>query len=83
MVAEAWLSMPIMKESESTENFWGLQRMSECLSGDSEGKAVQMTFGCGMGLGHLLPIWTVCPLLLGVRYSLQPCLFGAACAAQR
>ena len=69
---EAWLYIPFVKESESTEKLWGLQRMSERLSGDSEGKSVQMTLGRGMRLGNLLPIWTVCPLLLGLRYCFQP-----------
>ena len=46
--------------------------MSEHLSGDIEGKAVQMTLGRRIRLGHLLPIRTVRPLLLGVNYCLQP-----------
>ena len=69
MAVEACLSMPIMKESDSTENFWGIQHISENLSGDSEGKAVHINLGRGMCLGIFLSIWTVCPILLGVRYS--------------
>ena len=64
--------MPILKESKSTENFWGLQQMLERLSGDSEEKDVHMTLGRGMHLGNFFPIRTVCPVLLGERYRLQP-----------
>ena len=46
--------------------------MSEHLSGKIEGKDVQMTFRRGMSLGHLLPIWMVCTIILGVRYCLKP-----------
>ena len=63
--------MPIVKESESTGNFWGLLRMSECFSGDSGGKAVQMVLGRRLRIGNLLPIWMVFPLLLGLRYRLK------------
>ena len=45
--------------------------MSERLSRDREGKYVQMTFGRRTGLGNLLLIWKVCPLLLGVWCILQ------------
>ena len=46
--------------------------MLERLSGDSDGKSMQMTLGCRMCLGQLLPIRTVFPLLLGVRCFFQP-----------
>ena len=71
MVLEAWLSIPILKESESDENFWGLQRMSERLSGDRERKAVLMTLGRWIRPWHLFPIREVCPIILGLRYILQ------------
>ena len=61
---EEWLAMTIVKESDSTRNFWGFLRMSESwLSDDSEGKGVKMILGRRLNLGHLLPIRTVCPLL--------------------
>ena len=71
MVVEVWLSMPIVKESESTQNSWGLQQMLDNLSGDREGKDVHITLGCCIHLGHLFPIQAVCPLLSGLRYLLQ------------
>ena len=57
--------------------------MLDPLSGDSEGKAVQMTLGLCIRLGHVLPIRTVFPLILGVMYILKPrlrlCLFVWLC----
>ena len=65
MVVEACLSMPIMKESDSTENFWGIQHISEHLSGDSEGKAVHMNLGRGMCLGIIFVNMDGGPYYLG------------------
>ena len=68
---EAWLSIPMMKESESTVNFFGLLRMSEGLADERAEKAVQMNLRCILLFGYFLTMWTVCPLLLGVMYHLQ------------
>ena len=65
---EAWLKMLMVKESESTEKFWGLQQRLELLCGDSEGRAVLIT------LGHLLSIRILCLLLFRLIYLLQLCL---------
>ena len=71
MVLETCLSVPVVKESESTGKFWGMMQMSRCLSDDSEGKAVQMILGCKLLLGGKCPVRTVCTLLRGVSYCLQ------------
>ena len=79
LVVEAWLSVPVVKESESTAKFWGLQRILELLCGDSEGRSVSMTLGRCSRLGHFLPMRELCPILFGVMYllqlRLQLCLF--------
>ena len=49
--------------------------MLERVFGDREGKSVQTTLGRCRKLGWLLPIRKVCPLLLGLTYLLQPCLW--------
>ena len=46
--------------------------MSERLSGDSEGKAVLMTLGRWKRPWHLFPIREVYPIILELRYILQP-----------
>ena len=75
IVVEAWMSMPMVKESESTETLWGLHWTLESVYGDREGNAVLMTLGRWKWMGRLLPIRKVCPLLLGLFYLLQPRLW--------
>ena len=48
--------------------------MLERISGNREGKAVQMTLGRCMQLGNLFPIRTVCPIILGAMYIFKLCL---------
>ena len=46
--------------------------MLELLCIDSEVRAVLMTLGSCRRLGYLFPMGTVCTLLFGVMYLLQP-----------
>ena len=68
---EVWLSMPMTKDTVSTGNFCGLLRMSEGLEDDGEGKVVQMKLRRLMLFENLLPMRTLCPLLLGLLYRLH------------
>ena len=68
-------TMPIVKESECNENFWGLQRMLKRVSGDRYGMSVKITLGCLRRMGNLLLIRRRCPLLLGEMYLFQPLLW--------
>ena len=52
IVVEAWLSILMMKESESTGNLCGLLRMSEGLINDGAGKTVQMNLRRLLIFGH-------------------------------
>ena len=71
MVAEAWLSIPITKESESTRNFCGMLQTYGGLADDGAGKAVQMTLRLRMLFREFLPMWSVHPICLGLMYFLH------------